>query len=441
MKESLYRATIVITMLFNGCGGETKIMPEEPSVQPVVHRPESADGNPTILFLEVRISSDAEDYIALNKLASEYLQQMRLTGDDRYLQLALNMAKASLAVLPAEQNKGGLAALARAQFSSHDFAGSHGNAIRLTEIDPGNGYVYQLLGDALYELGKYDDAKAAFKKMDELIEANGLARVGVEQRLARMAMLYGDSAKAKIHMEKALRIAELPPRTSPETVAWCQWQLGEMAFAQGDFRSAEKLFNLALVTLPGYFAAVEALGHLRAALGDLPGAIESYEKAKGPTPGPATTAMLGDLYWLAGRETDAEREYALFSEIERINAAKGNIYSRDLLMFYANHDIKTGEACDSAIREYETRKDIYGADLVAWTCLKAGRLEEARPAIRDALRLGTKDAKLFYHAGMIEKELGNQNEARRFLKLSLETNPAFDPLQAEKARNILAAMQ
>ena len=116
-------------------------------------------------------------------------------------------------------------------------------------------------------------------------------------------------------------------------------------------------------------------------------------------------------------------------------------YSRELLMFYANHDIKTGEACDSAIKEYETRKDIYGADLLAWTCLMAGRLDEARLAMRDALRLGTKDAQLFYHAGMIEKELGNQNEARRLLKLSLKTNPAFDLLQAEKARNILATMQ
>jgi hypothetical protein len=54
-----------------------------------------------------------------------------------------------------------------------------------------------------------------------------------------------------------------------------------------------------------------------------------------------------------------------------------------------------------AVREYESRRDIYGADAVAWTAFKAGKVDEAQTMMRLALRLGTEDARLFYHAAMI----------------------------------------
>jgi hypothetical protein len=47
------------------------------------------------------------------------------------------------------------------------------------------------------------------------------------------------------------------------------------------------------------------------------------------------------------------------------------------------------------VKEYEARRDIYGADALAWTALKAGKISEAQSAIKDALRLGTQDAKGF----------------------------------------------
>jgi hypothetical protein len=53
------------------------------------------------------------------------------------------------------------------------------------------------------------------------------------------------------------------------------------------------------------------------------------------------------------------------------------------------------------------------------------------------MRLKTNDARFFYHAGMIEKSLGNRKAAKDFLNKALQTNPAFDLLQAEKARTAL----
>ena len=84
------------------------------------------------------------------------------------------------------------------------------------------------------------------------------------------------------------------------------------------------------------------------------------------------------------------------------------------------------------------RRDIYGADALAWTALKAGKVEEARAAIKEALRLGTKDARLFYHAGMIARAAGDAAAARDYLERALALNPQFDPLQARIARAALA---
>jgi len=53
------------------------------------------------------------------------------------------------------------------------------------------------------------------------------------------------------------------------------------------------------------------------------------------------------------------------------------------------------------------------------------------------MRLKTKNALFFYHAGMIEKGLGNNKAAKNFLQKSLQTNPSFDLLQVEKAKAAL----
>ena len=79
------------------------------------------------------------------------------------------------------------------------------------------------------------------------------------------------------------------------------------------------------------------------------------------------------------------------------------------------------------------RKDIYAYDLLAWSLYKNGKAEEARNAIDEALKLGTEDAKLFFHAGMIYYRLGENEKARESLARAISTNPQFHVLHAETA--------
>jgi len=406
--------------------------PALPPAAPLEADARAADA--AIRALEERVKRDPEDHAALNRLAGYYLQRARETGSADYIDLAARAARRSLASVPEVRNTGGLAALTQAEFASHDFALARDHALQLTKLDPGKSYSYGLLGDALLELGDYDAAESAFRQMERV---NGGISHSTETRRARLAFLRGDAAGANRHLKNALALALDLPAPPREAVAWYRWQLGEIAFATGDYDAAERHYRDALVTFPDYFRATAGLGRVRAAHGDVTGAIEHYEGIVNRLPDPVFVATLGDLYKLAGREKEMNAQYRLVEQIARLNAANGALYNRQLSLFYANHDIKAEEAYAGATREYQQRRDIYGADAVAWTALKAGKLAEAQAAMREALRLGTNDATLFYHAGMIARAAGDKATARDYLRRALKLNPQFDPVQALIAKRAL----
>ncbi|MGH2686566.1 MAG: tetratricopeptide repeat protein, partial [Actinomycetota bacterium] len=74
------------------------------------------------------------------------------------------------------------------------------------------------------------------------------------------------------------------------------------------------------------------------------------------------------------------------------------------------------------------------------TLYRAGRYDQATEAIAEALRLGTPDPRLHYHAGMIALATGDQVLARAELERALRLGPAFDPLQAPEARETLGGL-
>src|SRR5205085_4830897 len=138
--------------LLGGCGRSTEASSGEASQPPAALPPSEAEVNAqTLRFLEEKVRKDPEDFIAQNKLAAYYLQQVRETSDVMYLKLAARAARASFATLPPEHNIGGLAALAQVELTSHEFDSARGHALRLIEMEPEKSYAYQLLGDALVE--------------------------------------------------------------------------------------------------------------------------------------------------------------------------------------------------------------------------------------------------------------------------------------------------
>ena len=265
--------------------------------------------------------------------------------------------------------------------------------------------------------------------------------VEMETRLARYAMLWGNMTAANRHYFNALSLAKAGAAPSRETIAWCQWQLGETAFAVGDCVAAEQNYRAAPGNLPGLLSRAlprwAAFGR-RAEICRTPFAV--MRRATNIIPDPAFVAALGDLYHLAGRQREADAQYTLVEHIAHLSKFNGALYNRQAALFYADHDRKPMEAYLSAVREYRVRQDIYGADAVAWTALKAGKLDRAQQAMKTALRLGTQEARLFYHAGMIARAAEDVAAAETYLKRALALNPCFDPLQAPIAAHSLTAL-
>jgi tetratricopeptide (TPR) repeat protein len=98
-------------------------------------------------------------------------------------------------------------------------------------------------------------------------------------------------------------------------------------------------------------------------------------------------------------------------------------------------------ALELAQKELEIRSDIYTYDVLAWTLYKNGRYQQASTAISEALKIGTKDARLLFHAGMIHHGLGNADAARDYLARVLSTNPHFHLLQADVAARTLKQLE
>ena len=149
---------------------------------------------------------------------------------------------------------------------------------------------------------------------------------------------------------------------------------------------------------------------------------------------PATLGTMGDAYAAIGDTSQAEQFY---KTMEVAVTGQPGAYHRAWSLFLLDHDRRIPEVLANVRKEIETRKDVYGYDLLAWALHKEHRDAEARLAMNEARRLGTRDAMLFYHAGMIERSLGEAKRARYFLTMALEVNPDFHPTQPREARAVL----
>jgi tetratricopeptide (TPR) repeat protein len=388
--------------------------------------------NERIAFFEARARNDSLDYISLNRLALEYLQRARETGDLGDYERAAFAAGQSLSILP-NDNYNGLVASASVKLAQHDFTGALSMAEAALELKPAGPVGYGLVGDAQLALGHYDEARRAYQRMVDLEPA-----LPALSRLAHSAFLEGDLANAKDFWRQALAAQDGLPI---ENRAWALVQLGNLHFSQGDLGQAEKQYRAALAAYPDYVHALAALAAVRAADGRWDEAIGLYTRVQERLPQPQHVAALGDVYLRAGRFEDAERQYTLVEAIDRLYRANGIDTDLELASFYVNHDRNLEEALAMARRAYEVAPGIYASDVYAWALFKNDRYEEAAARIEEALRLDTPEASIHYHAGLIYQRLGDDRQAIAHLTKAIDLNPHFSLIHGETARLMLAALK
>jgi hypothetical protein len=80
-------------------------------------------------------------------------------------------------------------------------------------------------------------------------------------------------------------------------------------------------------------------------------------------------------------------------------------------------------------------------DTLAWTLNANGRLAEAREYSKRALKEGTQDARLFYHAGSIALAVDDSVEAARLFALSDRIKQMLMPSERDDLENKFAVVR
>jgi tetratricopeptide (TPR) repeat protein len=382
-----------------------------------------------IARLQATLRHNPENIYAYAQLGLALLQKARETADPSLYLLAetafteaLNRDAQQLDALIGQ----GILALSR-----HDFIAALQWAERARTVNPYRAESLGIMVDAQIELGRYDEAVATGQSM-----VNMRPDLSSYSRVSYLRELHGDTAGAITAMQAAVD-AGVP---GTEAMLWAQVQLGHLYFNSGDLQKAEAAYRQALWLRPDYAHATAGLARVQAARGDERAAIEAYEALVQRLPLPHFVITLGELYEATGRLAEAQRQYDLVRAMQQLNADAGVTVDLEMALFAADHAADPTEALELAHSAYAARPSIYAADGLAWALYRQGHFSEAQRYSQEALRLNTRDATLYYHAGMIYAALGERQQARQMLVTALDINPYFNPLQALVAQETLAQL-
>ncbi|MBI2912165.1 MAG: tetratricopeptide repeat protein [Chloroflexi bacterium] len=389
------------------------------------------DTEARVRFFEARIRRDPFDFLALNRVAGAYLQRARENADVTDYDRAEAALKRSLEALP-EDNAAALLALGSVQLARHRFSDALASAERVRRLRPGDPAVAALAGDAFIGLGRYDEADEAYERL--AAGSPGPAALG---RLAHVRELRGDTDGALWLLSEAL----LSQATNAETMAWLYVQRGHLLLQAGSPERAEEDYQRALTALPGYIHALAGVARARVSQGDDESAIAIYQRVVQRTPLLEYVTAYGDVLWAVGRTEEAGQQYGLVGAIAQLYQASGVETDLQMVLFAADHGGDLAAWVPRARALVERQPTIYASDALAWTLYRAGDYAAASEAMASALRLGTRDPGLLFHAGMIARSRGEHASAIGYLEKALAPNQRFSPLLAGEARRALAELK
>lgn len=377
-----------------------------------------------LAFHKNRIRHTPDDGLSQANLASTYLRLARATGDASWYLLAEQAAQQSLEKLPFN-NEGANIVQAKVAEARHDFD----QAIALAN---------QVLGQSPYSEAAQSILVTAYLGKGELVEAQRVADALVQQvptlgSLTLRGLVHvaqGEDAAAVQDFVAALK-AEEPQEAGSS--AWTRTLMGRFYASRGNFQTARQLYQEALDILPRYPLALVHMAELETRQGHYRSAkkLDSQVFISQDYPnvwdhvalqGMAQVAMLrGDQSEAQMLWQQAEDQFRQHEDLDTF----GHRRALAQLLLARGDDSDLPEALALIEADLKVRQDTETLDTYAWVLTRLGRWQEAQQILQKALGKGARDAVIFYRAGLVAEQLGNESAAEQYFQSAQTTDPLF----------------
>lgn len=399
-----------------------------PAVRPleIALAPHTGQGrlDEQIRHFQQQVRSNQDVHAALERLGWLYVGKARESFDAGYYTMAEQCALA----LDTRQTNCPEALLLRghALHSQHRFGEAELLATQLVSVR-GLASDHGLLGDILVDVGRVEEAERAYQSMLDLKpDPQGYARA------AHLRWLKGDLEGA---VEVMLMAAAGASSRDAESAAWMHTQLARYLWQSGASIESQDTIESALAFRTNYPPALLLRGRMLLAGDRSEEAIEPLEQAARLNPLPEYHWVLAEALRAARRESEARA-------VEQEILTKGSRSDpRTCSLFLATRQEHLKVAVRLARQELAERADVFSHDALAWALAASGQLAEAESHMQQALALGTQDARLWLHAGVIATRRGKRTEAGDWLRKAAERMAQLLPAERAQLRSAQGAIE
>lgn len=368
------------------------VSPTLPASMPGTSRAELTE---TVGRMTQHLSANPGDAKAVVSLANALIRLQRVNNDGRAVLTAEEHLRSFLARQPGHYDARRM--LAAVLLSQHRFRDAIAEANAAMAIDPRDAWNYGAAGDGYMELGAYARAFDSFDRMGQLQPGPP-----AYARTSYALEIKGDLEGALDYMRRAA--AGTSPNDA-ESQAWHFAQVGELLLQLGRRAEARLEFEHADATFPGHPMAITGMARIKMLDGDAAGARALLQTQLAKTATPDLANAVGELSEAIGETSRAAQYYQMAEQIERGAWGNGLKQPQVMARLLAERPGRSREAVELAEEAGRGRADIFTMDTLAWAYFKNGQLPEARRASEQALRTGTRNARILCHAEQIQLRL------------------------------------
>jgi tetratricopeptide (TPR) repeat protein len=386
------------------------------------------------------VKKDPEDLKQYITLASAFISEGRVTGDNTYYSNAA-IEMLDKVTVGTTGNKDlvfqALSLKSAVLLNMHQFKDALLVAQQGVAMNNYNAAIFGALVDANVELGDYTEA---VKDCDKMISIRPDLRS--YSRASYLRQIHGQNAGAIEAMKMAVD-AGVP---GDESTEWARTKLADLYLETGNVDSASILYRTSIVYRPDYPFAVIGMARVEKSKKNYDGAIVYTKSAIKILSEAAFVSLLADLYELKGdaaHATETRNDVVnLLEEAQKDEPkdalVKHNV-SRELATAYLNAG-KLDKALQYAQTDLQMRpNNIDANELMAWIYYRKGDYANAKIHADKMMATKTKNANTLYKAGAIYANSGNVEAGQSMMREAIVVNPNLDPLIIIRSRPVLAS--